>query len=75
MSNQEAEYDVLVVGTGASGMSAAVTAAYAGLKVLVVEKAALFGGTTARSGGWLWIPNTKLARELGIHEPAGAARA
>ena len=75
MSNQEAEYDVLVVGTGASGMSAAVTAAYAGLKVLVVEKAALFGGTTARSGGWLWIPNTKLAHELGIHEPAGAARA
>ncbi|MFA7669933.1 MAG: FAD-dependent oxidoreductase [Burkholderiaceae bacterium] len=74
MSKQETEYDVLVVGTGASGMSAAVTAAYEGLKVLVVEKSSLFGGTTARSGGWLWIPNTKLAREQGITEPAGAAR-
>ncbi|MDR6858637.1 FAD-dependent oxidoreductase [Variovorax guangxiensis] len=74
MSKQETEYDVLVVGTGASGMAAAVTAAYEGLKVLVVDKAPLYGGTTARSGGWLWIPGTKLAREQGIHEPAGAAR-
>ena len=75
MSKQETEYDVLVVGTGASGMSAAVTAAHQGLKVLVVDKAAVYGGTTARSGGWLWIPGTKLAKEQGIVEPAGAARA
>lgn len=75
MARQAAEYDVVVVGTGASGMSAAVTAAYEGLKVLVVEKAPVYGGTTARSGGWLWIPGTKLAKEQGIHEPAGAARA
>lgn len=75
MSGQAvAEYDVLVVGTGASGMSAAVTAAYEGLKVLVVEKAPVYGGTTARSGGWLWIPGTKLATEQGIHEEPGAAR-
>lgn len=74
MAMQEAEYDVLVIGTGASGMSAAVTAAFEGLKVLVVEKASVYGGTTARSGGWLWIPGTKLAKEQGIHEPAGAAR-
>jgi succinate dehydrogenase/fumarate reductase flavoprotein subunit len=75
MSKQETEYDVLVIGTGASGMSAAVTAAYQGLKVLVVDKAPVYGGTTARSGGWLWIPGTQLAREQGINEPAGAARA
>lgn len=74
MSKQETLYDVLVIGTGASGMAAAVTAAHEGLKVLVVDKAPLFGGTTARSGGWLWIPNTKLAKEQGITEPAGAAR-
>lgn len=74
MNKREIEFDVLVVGTGASGMSAAVTAAYEGLKVLVVDKASLYGGTTARSGGWLWIPNTRLAKEQGIHEPAGAAR-
>lgn len=74
MAIQEAEYDVVVVGTGASGMSAAVTAAHEGLKVLVVEKAAVYGGTTARSGGWLWIPGTKLATEQGLQEPQGAAR-
>lgn len=75
MSKQETEYDVLVVGTGASGMSTAVTAAHQGLKVLVVDKAPVYGGTTARSGGWLWIPGTRLATEQGIGEPPGAARA
>jgi succinate dehydrogenase/fumarate reductase flavoprotein subunit len=68
-------YDVVVVGTGASGMSTAVTAAHQGLKVLVIEKMPVYGGTTARSGGWLWIPGTHLAKEQGIHEPPGAARA
>ena len=75
MQEQERyECDVLVIGTGASGMSAAITAAAQGLKVLVVEKEARYGGTTARSGGWLWIPGTRLATEQGIHEPPGAAR-
>src|SRR6185436_574433 len=68
------EYDVLVVGTGASGMAAAVTAAAQGLKVLVVEKEPRFGGTTARSGGWLWIPGTSLARNWGIVESPDQAR-
>ncbi len=66
--------DVLVVGSGASGMATAVTAAAQGLDVLVVEKEPLFGGTTARSGGWLWVPGTRLAREQGIEEEPGAAR-
>jgi succinate dehydrogenase/fumarate reductase flavoprotein subunit len=74
MSREEIDVDVLIAGTGASGMSAAVTAAAQGLKVLVVEKEPKFGGTTARSGGWLWIPGTRLAAEQGIHEPAGAAK-
>jgi succinate dehydrogenase/fumarate reductase flavoprotein subunit len=73
--NQEvSNFDVLVAGSGASGMSAAVTAAAQGLKVLIVEKEPLFGGTTARSGGWLWIPGTSLAIQQGIKEPPGAAR-
>ncbi len=77
MSSQshDAEFDVLVIGTGASGMATAVTAASQGLKVLVVEKGALYGGTTARSGGWLWVPGTHLAAEQGIHETPGAAKA
>ncbi len=74
MEEKNVDCDVLVIGTGASGMAAAVTAASQGLKVLVVEKEPRFGGTTARSGGWLWIPGTRLATEQGIQERHGAAR-
>ncbi len=66
--------DALVVGSGAAGMSAAITAAHAGLKVLIAEKEPRFGGTTARSGGWLWIPGTSLARAWGIAENPEQAR-
>jgi len=68
------ECDALVVGSGAAGMSAAVTAGHRGLNVLIVEKEACFGGTTARSGGWLWIPGTALARQWGIVESPDQAR-
>ncbi|TYO66883.1 FAD-dependent oxidoreductase [Bradyrhizobium hipponense] len=68
------ECDVLVAGSGASGMSAAITARYRGLDVLIVEKEPRFGGTTARSGGWLWIPGTALARAYGIEETPEQAR-
>lgn len=60
--------DVLVVGSGAGGLSVAVTAAWHGLDVLVAEKAPQLGGTTAWSGGWLWIPRNPLARAAGIRE-------
>jgi succinate dehydrogenase/fumarate reductase flavoprotein subunit len=66
--------DALVVGSGAAGMSAAVTAGHRGLNVLIVEKEPRFGGTTARSGGWLWIPGTALARNWGIVESTDQAR-
>ena len=68
------ECDVLVVGSGAAGMAAAVTARHRGLDVLIVEKEPRFGGTTARSGGWLWIPGTSLARAFGINKAPDAAR-
>ncbi|MBF6034534.1 FAD-dependent oxidoreductase [Pseudomonas sp. P155] len=60
--------DVLVVGSGAAGLSAAVTAAWHGLKVIVVEKDPVFGGATAWSGGWAWVPCNPLARRAGIIE-------
>lgn len=60
--------DLLVVGSGASGLAAAVTAASHGLKVIVVEKASTFGGATAWSGGWMWAPGNPLATRAGIHE-------
>jgi succinate dehydrogenase/fumarate reductase flavoprotein subunit len=68
------ECDALVVGSGCAGMSAAVTAGHHGLNVLIVEKEPRFGGTTARSGGWLWIPGTSLARDWGIQESPDQAR-
>ena len=64
--------DLLVIGSGAGGLSAAVTAAHQGLKVLVVEKETHYGGTTAWSGGWMWIPRNPLATAAGITEDAAA---
>lgn len=66
--------DVLVVGSGAAGLAAAVTAATLGAKVVVVEKEPLYGGTTAWSGGWLWIPRNPLAVAAGIREDADGPR-
>ncbi|MAW87988.1 MAG: FAD-binding dehydrogenase [Phyllobacteriaceae bacterium] len=62
------ECDVLVAGSGAGGLAAAVAAAFHGLSVVVAEKEPVFGGTTAWSGGWLWIPRNPLARRAGIEE-------
>ncbi|WP_439358585.1 FAD-dependent oxidoreductase [Bradyrhizobium sp. DASA03007] len=66
--------DVLVVGSGAGGLSTAITARKAGLDVIVVEKDPYFGGTTAFSGGVLWIPGNKHAREAGVTDDREAAR-
>ncbi|UCP00633.1 FAD-dependent oxidoreductase [Metapseudomonas lalkuanensis] len=64
----ERRCDVLVIGSGASGLAAAVTAAHQGLDVLVAEKTDQLGGTSAWSGGWLWIPRNPLARAEGIED-------
>ena len=60
------EYDVVVVGSGAAGMVAALTAAHQGLSTVVVEKAAHYGGSTARSGGGVWIPNNEVLKRDGV---------
>ena len=60
--------DVIVIGSGAAGLATAVTAAHFGAKVIVLEKHHQLGGTSAWSGGWLWIPRNPLAQEAGIVE-------
>jgi len=55
-SKWDEEVDVVVVGSGAAGMAAAITAAAAGLEVLLVEKTDRIGGSTAISGGAIWAP-------------------
>ena len=66
--------DVLVIGSGAGGLATAVAAAHRGLKVIVVEKEPVFGGTTARSGGWMWIPNNAPAKRAGVEDSVERAR-
>lgn len=61
-------YDVIVIGAGAGGMTAAAVAAAEGLRVLVVEKTAFVGGTTAWSGGMVWIPANPRMKEAGLSD-------
>ena len=68
MTDSEKTCDVLVVGSGAGGLSAAISARLAGAQVIVAEKEPVFGGTTARSGGWCWIPLSPQAIAAGVED-------
>jgi 3-oxosteroid 1-dehydrogenase len=74
-STEDAEFDVIVAGSGAAGMTAALTAARLGLSVVVLEKTAWFGGSTARSGGGIWAPGNAVLRRAGIADTPEQARA
>jgi 3-oxosteroid 1-dehydrogenase len=60
--------DVLIVGSGAAGLVAALTADDHGLETLVVEKSAKIGGASSYSGGGLWIPNNHVIKRAGIED-------
>ena len=68
------EVDVLVAGAGAGGMTAALVGALEGLDVLLCEKSAQVGGTTATSAGTIWVPGTRQSREEGVRHGLAEAR-
>ena len=71
---QDDEYDVVVLGAGAGGMTAALVARLEGLRTLLVERSGTVGGTTARSSGTVWIPDNPEQRRHGVQDDAAAAR-
>ncbi|MFO7552326.1 MAG: FAD-binding protein, partial [Haliea sp.] len=64
----DSEHDVIVVGSGAGALTAACRANDLGNQVLIVEKASHYGGTSASSGGGLWVPNNHLMLAAGIED-------
>jgi 3-oxosteroid 1-dehydrogenase len=67
--------NIVIVGTGAAGLVAAITAAECGLRVTLLEKANQWGGTSSWSGGALWIPAHPLMLENGVSDSLESARA
>jgi succinate dehydrogenase/fumarate reductase flavoprotein subunit len=68
------EVDLLVVGAGAAGMTAALVGALEGLKTLLCEKSDMVGGTTATSAGTVWIPGSRQSKVAGMPDTIASAR-
>jgi 3-oxosteroid 1-dehydrogenase len=74
MTAEIPEFDLVVVGSGAAGLTAALTGALNGLRTVVLEKTEYFGGSTARSGGGVWLPGNAVLRKAGRTDTAEQAR-
>lgn len=72
LADLDRSYDVVVIGSGAAGLTAAVRAAHGGASVLVLEKAALLGGTSSAGGGVIWAPNNHLSKDAGFTDSQSA---
>jgi 3-oxosteroid 1-dehydrogenase len=75
MTPEVSEFDVIVAGSGAAGMTAALTAAHRGLSVVVIEKTGHVGGSTARSGGGVWVPGNEVLDRAGVPDTPEQERA
>jgi len=73
MAAEDPEFDFVVAGSGAAGMTAALIAARRGLRAVVLEKTEYFGGSAARSGGGVWIPGNAVLRRDGVSDTAEQA--
>jgi succinate dehydrogenase/fumarate reductase flavoprotein subunit len=71
---EEVECDVLVIGSGAGGLSAALAAGKRGMSTIVAEKASGFGGISVWSGGWIWIPCNHLSERDRVPDTLDQAR-
>jgi 3-oxosteroid 1-dehydrogenase len=72
MSDFDETYDWVVVGSGAGSMASALVMRKAGKSVLILEKTPFIGGTTAKSGGVIWVPNNRFMHEAGVKDSAEA---
>jgi succinate dehydrogenase/fumarate reductase flavoprotein subunit len=68
------EADLLVIGAGAAGMTAALVGALEGLRVVLCEKSDMVGGTTATSAGTVWIPGSRQSERAGVPDTVAAAK-
>src|ERR1700759_1648957 len=70
----DGETDLLVIGAGAAGMTAALVGALEGLRVILCEKSGMVGGTTATSAGTVWIPGSRQSQRAGVPDTIAAAK-
>ncbi len=70
----DSETDLLVIGAGAAGMTAALVGTLEGLRVVLCEKSEMVGGTTATSAGSVWIPGSRQSEKAGVPDSIAAAK-
>jgi 3-oxosteroid 1-dehydrogenase len=75
MTQFDETFDFVVVGSGGGSMCAALVARAAAESVVIIEKSALIGGTTARSGGVMWIPSNPFMARDGVPDSLEQAAA
>ncbi len=68
------EFDVVVIGSGNGALTSAICSHDGGAKTLVIEKSTQFGGTSATSGGGVWIPNNRYAKAMNVDDSDQDAR-
>lgn len=74
MNTWDHEFDFVVVGSGGGGMTAALTACDSGMTAVILEKGAMYGGSTGISGGGIWIPNNPTLKAKGHNDSRESIR-